>query len=70
MDAPTGRISLECPRMKTPARLMREIREAHSLLIWTLVRTDAPGKRSRTLAAKKLMQASRELYGALTKEKK
>ena len=52
--------------MKTPARLMREIREAHSRLIWTLPRTDARGKRSRTLAAKKLMQASREPYKVLT----
>ena len=48
------------------ARLLREIREAHTKLLWTMLRTDGPGKRSRTLAAKKLMQASRELYKVMT----
>lgn len=47
-------------------RLLREIREAHTRLIWHLPRTDGVGKRCRTLAAKKLMQASRELYKGLS----
>ena len=54
------------PHAYSRVRLLREIREAHTKLLWTLNRTDAPGKRSRTLAAKKLMRSSWELYRVLT----
>ena len=46
-------------------RLMRELREAHTRLLWNLNRIDAQGKRSRTLAAKVLADRAAQLYALL-----
>ena len=48
--------------MKTADRLMREVREAHTALIWHLPRTDAQGKRLATIHARRLMERTRELW--------
>lgn len=47
-------------------RLMREIREAHTAIIWHLSITTPQGKRARTLAAKRLMERSRDLWRLLS----
>jgi len=46
-------------------RLMREIREAHTRLLWNLPRIDAPGKRACTLAAKVLADRATKLHRLL-----
>lgn len=46
-------------------RLMRELREAHTRLLWHLNRIDAPGKRARTLAARVLADRAAKLHELL-----
>jgi hypothetical protein len=46
-------------------RLMREIREAHTALLWHLNAETPPGKRARTLAARRLTKKSRALWRLL-----
>jgi hypothetical protein len=46
-------------------RLMREIREAHTVLLWHLVTETPQGKRARTLAARRLAESSKDLWKLL-----
>lgn len=43
-------------------RIMRELRAAHTSLLWGMNIDTPQGKRAVTLAAKRLMERSRDLY--------
>lgn len=47
------------------ARLLKEIRDASTSLLWHLNDTHPQGKRARTFAARRLSERSRELHQLL-----
>jgi hypothetical protein len=48
------------------ARLLKQIRDAHVSLLWHLNDAHPQGKRARTLAARKGMELSRDLWKLLS----